>query len=74
LDEKKYDWKSAAFIGDDIRDLDAMRLVGFSMAPANASLPVRRESRFRLRRKGGSGAVREAAELILRINRTSCNF
>ncbi|MCL6518712.1 MAG: HAD hydrolase family protein [Armatimonadetes bacterium] len=69
LDKKGYDGKSAAFVGDDLRDLEAMKLVRYSMAPANASQQVRRVARFRLRRAGGSGAGREAAELILRINR-----
>jgi 3-deoxy-D-manno-octulosonate 8-phosphate phosphatase (KDO 8-P phosphatase) len=56
----------AAFVGDDFPDLPVMRLVGLSVAVANAVTEVRRESTLVLTREGGHGAVREFAEELLR--------
>jgi len=55
-----------AFVGDDFPDLPVMRAVGLAVAAANAVAEVRRESALVLSRAGGSGAVREFAEALLR--------
>lgn len=54
-----------AYVGDDITDLPALRAVGFSAAPANGREPVRKKVRYVCKAKGGEGAVREVADLIL---------
>jgi 3-deoxy-D-manno-octulosonate 8-phosphate phosphatase (KDO 8-P phosphatase) len=54
-----------AFIGDDVNDLAALALAGFSVAPANAQPQVLCSVTLVLKRSGGHGAVRELAELIL---------
>ena len=54
-----------AYIGDDINDLAALRIVGFSAAPADALPAIRKAVSYVCRAKGGEGAVREVAELIL---------
>ena len=54
-----------AFMGDDVNDLDAMRLAGFSAAPANAVPAVRAEADFVAQRSGGDGAVREFLDHVL---------
>lgn len=55
----------AAYIGDDINDLSAMRCVGLSFAPADASEDVKKQAHIVLSAKGGYGAVREAVEYVL---------
>ena len=55
----------AAFIGDDVNDLEALRAVGFSAAPADAMPSVLKAVHFICKKKGGEGAVREVADLIL---------
>ena len=57
--------ENAAFIGDDIGDLEIMRSVGFSFAVADAVDIVKEEASHVLSRNGGRGAVREAIDLIL---------
>ena len=57
--------EAVAFVGDDTNDLAAMQAVGSSFAPADAAEPVRMAATVLLTRKGGDGAVRECAELIL---------
>lgn len=54
-----------AYMGDDINDLQALRAVGFSAAPADALPAVRKAVAYVCRAKGGEGAVREVAEMIL---------
>jgi len=55
----------AAYIGDDVNDLEALRAVGFSAAPADAMPSVLEAVHFVCKKKGGEGAVRELADLIL---------
>jgi len=54
-----------AYIGDDVNDLDALRAVGFSAAPADAMPIVLEAVHYVCAKKGGEGAVRELADLIL---------
>ena len=53
------------YVGDDVPDLPVLRAVGFSAAPANAREAVRKKVRYVCKAKGGEGAVREVADLIL---------
>ena len=55
----------AAFMGDDVNDLPALRKVGFSCAPADAAAEVLREVDWVSRRPAGRGAVRELCEILL---------
>jgi 3-deoxy-D-manno-octulosonate 8-phosphate phosphatase (KDO 8-P phosphatase) len=54
------------FIGDDLTDAVIMRRVGFAVATANARPEVKRIAHVVTEAPGGRGAVREAAEMILR--------
>lgn len=55
-----------AFVGDDFPDLGVLREVGLPVAVGNAATEVRALAAVRLQRRGGHGAVREFAELLLR--------
>ena len=48
-----------AFMGDDINDLDALRIVGLPAAPADAHGKVLEVARFISKKNGGFGAVRD---------------
>jgi 3-deoxy-D-manno-octulosonate 8-phosphate phosphatase (KDO 8-P phosphatase) len=54
-----------AYMGDDLTDIVVMRRVGLPIATANARPEVKRASHYITSVPGGSGAVREVAELIL---------
>ncbi len=60
---------AAAFMGDDLVDLDAMRLCGLAVAPCDAAPPALRLAHIVTAARGGEGAVREAVETILWLNR-----
>jgi 3-deoxy-D-manno-octulosonate 8-phosphate phosphatase (KDO 8-P phosphatase) len=51
----------AGFVGNDINDLPALRIVGVSLCPRDAVPEVRRICTFVLRTAGGAGVVREIA-------------
>lgn len=55
-----------AYMGDDLLDLPVLRRVGLPMAPANARPEVKRICELVTEAQGGHGAVREAAEFILK--------
>lgn len=56
----------AAFIGDDFPDAAVLRVVGLPVAVANAVPEIVRLCHLTLSRRGGQGAVREFAELLLK--------
>lgn len=58
-----------AFMGDDVNDLPAMALSGFSAAPATAHVDVKRAVDYVTQANGGNGAVREALDLWMKENR-----
>ena len=55
-----------AYMGDDLNDLPALLYAGLACAPADAAPEVIAASSFVAVNNGGRGAVREAAELILK--------
>lgn len=57
--------QDVAYMGDDVNDLAALEVVGLSAAPADCAASVARVVHYRCRKKGGEGAVREVADLIL---------
>jgi 3-deoxy-D-manno-octulosonate 8-phosphate phosphatase (KDO 8-P phosphatase) len=60
------DSAQAGYMGDDLVDLPAMKLAGFSAAPADARAEVRERAEFVSASRGGRGAVREVCEELLR--------
>jgi 3-deoxy-D-manno-octulosonate 8-phosphate phosphatase (KDO 8-P phosphatase) len=53
------------YMGDDVNDLPAMRIAGFSAAPANACKEALSQADFVAKSAGGNGAVRELIDAIL---------
>ncbi|MDN4616189.1 acylneuraminate cytidylyltransferase [Leifsonia sp. F6_8S_P_1B] len=54
-----------AYLGNDINDLPALAVVGWPVAVADAHPAVLAAARHVLSRRGGDGAVRELADLVL---------
>lgn len=57
------------YLGDDLNDLPAIALAGYSACPQDAIPDVRRAVTRVLDHPGGHGAVREICDLILQWNR-----
>jgi 3-deoxy-D-manno-octulosonate 8-phosphate phosphatase (KDO 8-P phosphatase) len=56
-----------AYMGDDLLDLPVLARAGLALAPADAVVEVRQAVHHVTSARGGRGAVREAVELILRV-------
>lgn len=65
VSESGLELAEVAYIGDDVNDLEALRLAGFSACPADAAPAVRQAVDYICARAGGGGCVRELAELIM---------
>ncbi len=66
LAEAKVTRDQVAYMGDDLTDVVIMRRVGLSFATANARAEVKESASAVTEAVGGSGAVREVIELLLK--------
>ncbi len=65
LGKYKLDASRTGFVGDDVIDLPAMEICGFSACPADAVPAVRRAAVWTTRARAGAGCLREIAEMIV---------
>jgi YrbI family 3-deoxy-D-manno-octulosonate 8-phosphate phosphatase len=65
LKRKNLKAENIAFIGDDVNDLEIMKLVGLAGCPADAMQEIKNISNYVCKCKGGIGAFREFAEIII---------
>lgn len=56
---------ACAYMGDDLPDISALKLVGFAASVPNAHDAVKPYADYISSRQGGYGAVREVADMIL---------
>ena len=64
----KLDVSEIAYIGDDSNDLEVMAMVGFTATPSDALSFVKEKADYICEAKGGEGAFRELAELVIEAN------
>ncbi|MCV2403899.1 HAD-IIIA family hydrolase [Marinomonas sp. C2222] len=57
--------EDAAYVGDDVIDLQVMPHVGLSFCPEDAHVLVKRHCSFALTKGAGQGVAREVADLLL---------
>lgn len=65
LAEKNIGLHETAYIGDDYNDLAILQKVGLSACPADAMPLITEKVHYICRQRGGYGAFREFAELII---------
>ncbi len=58
--------ENAAYMGDDWTDIPLLKKAGLACAPANAMPEARKAAHFVTAKDGGTGAVREVCDLILK--------
>jgi|LNFM01.1.fsa_nt_gb N-acylneuraminate cytidylyltransferase len=58
-----------AYVGNDVNDLECLEAAGLPFVPADAHTDARRAG-LPLRMRGGEGAVREVADMILAAQRS----
>lgn len=64
--ELNLEQQEVAYMGDDLNDLPAFKAAGVAFAPADAVAEVAAAAHIVTAACGGRGAVREAAELLLK--------
>jgi YrbI family 3-deoxy-D-manno-octulosonate 8-phosphate phosphatase len=64
-EQKGYDLGRVVYIGNDLNDLETMRMVGFPVAPSDAHPEVKGVAKFLTRSKGGEGVIRELVDILL---------
>ena len=65
ISRKHLDTEQIAYIGDDTNDVEIMKLVGLSACPGDATPFAKQVAHYICNNKGGNGAFREFAELII---------
>ena len=58
-----FDLRETLYVGNDLNDIEVMEIVGVSVSPSNANRAVRKISKIKLKTSGGSGVIRELADL-----------
>lgn len=53
--------KNVAYVGDDINDMEVIKMVGYGCAPADAMPQVKAVADYVAKAKGGEGVIREVA-------------
>jgi N-acylneuraminate cytidylyltransferase len=62
---KNISFDEIAYIGDDINDLECMKVSGFCACPADATSEILKVVNFISKKNGGDGAVREITQFIM---------
>jgi len=65
-DELELDLSQVCFVGDDLSDWPVIKAVGFGVAVADAADELRQDADYVTSRNGGSGAIRELVEVLLK--------
>jgi len=66
LKEEGITWNEVAAIGDDLNDFKMLKKAGLSFTPANGSKYIKEIVNIKCEAYGGSGAVREMIEYIIK--------
>lgn len=56
------------YMGDDMPDYEAMRLVGVAACPSDAAMDIKSIAQYKALTKGGEGCAREVIEKVLKLN------
>ncbi|MBU2456287.1 MAG: acylneuraminate cytidylyltransferase [Proteobacteria bacterium] len=64
--KEQADLKDMIYVGNDVNDLECMRLAGYAVAVADAHPTVLAQADLVLQNRGGYGAVRELCDLIIK--------
>jgi 3-deoxy-D-manno-octulosonate 8-phosphate phosphatase (KDO 8-P phosphatase) len=65
LSRKNLKPEEIAYIGDDVNDLEVLRVVGLAACPADAMDLIQHAIHFKCTNSGGNGCFREVAEFII---------
>ena len=64
-DQNEYELQKVVYVGNDLNDMEVMKIVGFPVAPANAHPDIKSMAKLVTKAKGGEGVIREISEVII---------
>jgi len=65
LTKEGLNWDDCIYIGDDRTDLESMKKAGLAVTPSDGQRLIKKIAHLVLSKKGGGGAIREFAEMVL---------
>jgi len=60
-----YDLNKVVYVGNDLNDLEVMKIVGFPVAPADADPKIKSVAKLITKSKGGEGVVKELSDYMM---------
>lgn len=67
MEKHGIDLKNVLYMGDDLPDYPVMKLVGLPCCPQDAAQEIKAISKYVSHKNGGSGAVRDVIEQVLKV-------
>ena len=64
-EQNSYDLQKVVFVGNDVNDLEVMKIVGFPVAPSDAYPEIKSIAKLVTKAKGGEGIIRELWDYII---------
>ena len=64
-EDRKIDLQNVCYIGDDINDIEAIKIVGYGCVPADAVSAAKEVAKYTAKVCGGDGVVREVIDRII---------
>ena len=64
LNSKKIKLDEIGYVGNDINDLEVMKLVGFKFCPKDSHFSIREISDYIMEANGGDGVIRELLDFL----------
>jgi 3-deoxy-D-manno-octulosonate 8-phosphate phosphatase (KDO 8-P phosphatase) len=68
LNDNKLQWSEVLYMGDDLPDLELLKVAGLSCCPADAIIEIREAVTYISPYRGGEGCVRDVIEKVLKLN------
>ncbi|MBX2930524.1 MAG: HAD hydrolase family protein [Chitinophagaceae bacterium] len=68
MQEKQLSKEQILFMGDDMPDLAAMKLVGFACCPKDAAIDIKEIVQYISPLNGGEGCARDVIEKVMKLN------
>lgn len=64
LGEHHLDYEHVVYVGNDVNDLEVMKVVAFPVAPSDAQAEVKGVAKITTKARGGEGVIRELYDLL----------
>lgn len=64
-EERDINLSNVCYVGDDINDLEVIKMVGFGCCPADSLPEVKEAAKYVSKAKGGNGVIREICNYVL---------